>query len=169
MTTGRHLGTAELERGLGNILESPDDSGELQLIVRQPAVDQRESITAGHLDVERGLVGDNSLARGNSRTADGSADAEMQLNIMNTRVVALVADDPGRRELAGDQLYLDLNLSGENLSPGTQLAIGDAIIEVTAPPTRAARNLRIDSAGMQWCSSTRAWARNSTFVALTRE
>jgi hypothetical protein len=134
MTTGRHLGTAELERGLGNILESPDDSGELQLIVRQPAVDQRESITAGHLDVERGLVSDNWLARGNSHTADGSADAEMQLNIMNTRVVALVADDPGRRELAGDQLYLDLNLSGENLSPGTQLAIGDAIIEVTAPP-----------------------------------
>ena len=125
MTTGRHLSTAELELGFDHILESPDDSGELQLIVRRSEVDQRESITEGHLDVEQGLVGDNWLARGNSHTPDGSADPEMQLNIMNTRVVALVADDHGRRELAGDQLYLDLNLSGDNLPPGTQLAVGD--------------------------------------------
>ena len=65
---------------------------------------------------------------------DGAADPEMQLNIMNARVVALVADDPDRRELAGDQLYLDMDLSPENLPPGTQLTIGDAVIEVTEPP-----------------------------------
>ena len=64
----------------------------------------------------------------------GVADPEMQLNIMNARVAALVADDPARRELAGDQLYLDMDLSAENLPPGTQLAIGEAIIEVTEPP-----------------------------------
>lgn len=134
MTTHRHLSTAELEQGLDNILKSPDDRGELQLIVRRPEVDRRESITEGHLDVEQGLVGDNWRARGSGHRPDGSADPEMQLNIMNTRVVALVADDPGRQELAGDQLYLDLNLDGDNLPPGTRLAIGAAIIEVTAPP-----------------------------------
>ncbi len=58
----------------------------------------------------------------------------MQLNIMNSRVVALVADDPDRRELAGDQLYLDMDLSYDNLPPGTRLSIGDAVIEVTEPP-----------------------------------
>ncbi len=88
----------------------------------------------GYLDSEQGLVGDNWLGRGNRHTPDGAADPEMQLNIMNARVVALVADDPARRELAGDQLYLDMDLSYENLPPGTRLAIGDAIIEVTEPP-----------------------------------
>ncbi len=63
----------------------------------------------------------------------------MQLNIMNARVVALVADDPDRRELAGDQLYLDMDLSGENLPPGTRLEIGNAVIEVTEPPHTGCR------------------------------
>jgi hypothetical protein len=72
--------------------------------------------------------------RGNTKTADGKADPEMQINIMNSRVIALVAQDPQRWPLAGDQLYIDMDLSPENLSPGTQLSIGSAIIEVTAPP-----------------------------------
>lgn len=134
MTTGRYLSTAELEQGLDNILESPNDGGELKLIVRRPEVDQRESIGAGRLDVEQGLVGDNWRVRGSRHMPDGSADPEMQLNIMNARVVALLADAPGRQELAGDQLYLDLNLGSDNLPLGTRLAIGDAIIEITEPP-----------------------------------
>ena len=130
----RQLTTEELEQGLDDILASPQDNGALELIVRRPDVDARESLAEGRLDTEQGLVGDNWLARGSRHTPDGSADPEMQLNIMNARVVALVADDPGRRELAGDQLYLDMDLSPENLPPGTQLEIGDAIVEVTEPP-----------------------------------
>ena len=135
----RHLTTAELEQGLDNILASPKDNGTLELIVRRPEVDERESLAEGRLDTEQGLVGDNWLRRGSRHTADGAADPEMQLNIMNARVVALVADDPGRRELAGDQLYLDMDLSDDNLPPGTRLAIGDAVIEVTEPPHTGCR------------------------------
>jgi MOSC domain-containing protein YiiM len=58
----------------------------------------------------------------------------MQINVMNARVAALVAQDRHRWHLAGDQLYLDMDLSAENLPAGTQLAIGSAIIEVTPPP-----------------------------------
>lgn len=134
MTTARQLNTAELEQGLDHILQSPKDEGALELIVRRPAIGQREAVTAGRLDVEQGLVGDNWLARGNWRIAGGAADPDMQLNIMNSRVVSLLADDPARRELAGDQLYLDLDMSYDNLPPGTQLGIGDAVIEVTEPP-----------------------------------
>lgn len=130
----RQLTTEELEQGLDNILASPKDNGALELIVRRPAVDARERLAEGRLDTEQGLVGDNWLSRGSRHTSDGSADPEMQLNIMNARVVALVADGLDRRELAGDQLYLDMDLSAENLPPGTQLEIGDAIIEVTEPP-----------------------------------
>lgn len=134
MTEVTQLKTAELEKGLDDILQSPKDGGSLELIVRRPAVDKREVLEAGRLDTSQGLVGDNWLERGCRHTPDGAADPEMQLNIMNSRVVSLVAVDADRRDLAGDQLYLDMDLSYDNLPPGTQLQIGEAIIEVTEPP-----------------------------------
>ena len=134
MTLARQLSTEELEQGLDDILQSPKDNGVLELIVRRPAVEEREVVAEGTLDCEQGLVGDNWLSRGCRHTPDGAADPEMQINIMNARIVALVADDPDRRHLAGDQLYLDMDLGPDNLPPGTRLAIGDAIIEVTEPP-----------------------------------
>jgi len=130
----QHLTTEELEAGLDEIRRSPSDKGVLKLIVRRPETEQREVLTKGMLDPAQGLVGDNWLARGNRHTADGSADPEMQLNIMNARVIALVAQDPDRWALAGDQLYIDMDLSPANLPPGTRLSIGSAIIEVTPPP-----------------------------------
>jgi len=134
VTAAKQLTTGELEKGLDNILQSPREEGCLELIVRRPDVDQRETVSAARLDIKQGLVGDSWLKRGSGHTPDGAADPDMQLNIMNSRVVSLVAIDPERRELAGDQLYLDMDLSTENLPPGTRLAIGSAIIEVTEPP-----------------------------------
>ena len=129
-----HLTTEQLEQGLDNILESPKDSGELKLIVYRPGVDMRETIDEGNLDEEHGLVGDNWLSRGSRHMPDGAADPEMQLNIMNSRVAELVAHGSERMHLAGDQLYVDLDLSPENLPPGTQLSLGEAVVEVTEPP-----------------------------------
>jgi len=130
----RHLTREELEAGLDEIRRSPSNNGVLKLIVRRPETEQREVLAEGKLDPAQGLVGDNWLARGNRHTADGSADPEMQLNIMNARVIALVAQDPERWALAGDQLYIDMDLSPANLPPGTRLSIGSAVIEVTPPP-----------------------------------
>ena len=45
-----------------------------------------------------------------------------------------MAQDRSRWHLAGDQLYVDLDLSEANLPPGTRLSIGSAVIEVTAEP-----------------------------------
>ena len=130
----RHLTQEELTAGLDEILKSPTNRGVLNMIVRRPETDQREILEEGTLDPAYGLQGDNWLNRGSRATPDGSAHPEMQLNIMNSRVVALVAQDPQRWALAGDQLYIDLDLSPENLPPGTKLSIGSAIIEVTSPP-----------------------------------
>jgi len=58
----------------------------------------------------------------------------MQITVINSRAAALVAREKNRWQLAGDQLYVDLDLSAENLTAGTQLAVGSAVIEVTAPP-----------------------------------
>ena len=132
--TVRHLTADELENGVDHILASLSDAGELRLIVSRPEVDRRETPTEGRLDTEQGLVGDNWLNRGSGSTPDGSADPDMQINIMNARVIAVVAQEPERWSLAGDQLYLDLDLSDDNLPPGTQLSLGEAIIEVTELP-----------------------------------
>ena len=125
---------AELEAGLDQIRAAPKDEGVLQLIVRRPRVEAREVLEEGELNLSDGLVGDCWKTRGSSSTRDGSANPEMQLNIMNARVTDLVAQEKSRWQLAGDQLYIDMDLSAENLPPGTQLAIGSAVIEVTAPP-----------------------------------
>lgn len=130
----RHLTPEELTAGLDGIRKSPKDRGILNLIVRRPDTDQREILDEGRLDPAYGLLGDNWLVRGSRSTADGSAHPEMQINIMNSRVIALVAQDPQRWALAGDQLFIDMDLSPENLPPGTKLSIGSAVLEVTAPP-----------------------------------
>ena len=129
-----HLTMEELEAGLDEIRRSPVDEGVLNLIVRRPALEEREVLEEGELHTIEGLVGDSWRSRGSSRTADGSSHPEMQLNIMNSRVIALLAQDKERWPLAGDQLFIDMDLSAENLPAGTRLALGSAVIEVTAQP-----------------------------------
>jgi hypothetical protein len=136
MVTGKikHLTRDELEAGLDEIRRAPKDEGVLLLIVRRPRIEEREVLEEGELHLAEGLIGDSWKERRSSRTADGSPNPEMQLNIMNARVAALVAQDKDRWQLAGDQLYLDMDLSAANLPPGTRLEIGSAVIEVTPPP-----------------------------------
>jgi hypothetical protein len=130
----KHLTLEELQAGLDDIRQSPKDEGLIHLIVRRPAVGQREILDQGALDLIQGLVGDGWSSRGSSRTPDGSPHDDMQLNVMNSRVIALVAGEKERWSLAGDQLFIDLDLSAANLPPGTQLAMGSAVIEVTPEP-----------------------------------
>jgi hypothetical protein len=130
----RHLTTAELAAGLELIGESPRDAGVLHLIVCRPRTGQRELLEEAELDVAAGLVGDNWRARGSSRTPDGSAHPGMQINIMNSRVVDLLATSRERWALAGDQFFVDLDLSTANVPPGTRLSFGTAVLEVTSEP-----------------------------------
>ncbi len=133
-TTPRHLTLAELEAALPSALGSPKDNGTLELIVRRPAVDRRDVIESGELDLKTGLVGDTWNMRGSSRTGDGSPHPDMQINVMNSRVIDMIAGGKTRWGLAGDQLFVDFDISARNVPPGTQLAIGATVIEVTAQP-----------------------------------
>lgn len=139
LTEVKHLTMEELEAGLDEIRQAPKNDGLLRLIVRRPGVDQREVLDEAELDPFEGLVGDSWKQRPSSRTPDRSPHPDMQINIMNARVTALVAQHPDRWQLAGDQLYLDMDLSANNLPPGTRLGIGEAIIEVTPPPHTGCR------------------------------
>ena len=130
----KHLTPEELEAGLDHIRESPKDNGTLHLIVCRPEIDSRKVLDVAVLDMGHGLIGDNWTLRGSSKTADGSPHPEMQITIMNSRVVALVAQKKERWPLAGDQLFVEMDLSKANLPAGSRIAIGSAVLEVTEPP-----------------------------------
>ena len=131
-----HRTRAELEAGVDHVRESPGDTGRLELLVRRPAIGAREVLSGGTLDVVHGLMGDNWSVRGSSSAPDGSSDHRRQITLMNARVAELVAGGTDRWVLAGDQLFIDFDLSASHLPPGTRIQIGGAVIEVTQPPHR---------------------------------
>ncbi len=130
----KHLSANEISDAIKHVLASPKDNGVLEMIVRRPAVNKREVTESGVLDIENGLVGDNWRTRGSSRTDNGLGHPEMQLNLMNYRFGLLIAGSRERVPLAGDQLFVDLDLSEDNVPAGTRLSIGEAVIEVTTIP-----------------------------------
>jgi hypothetical protein len=129
-----HRTAEELAAGLDTIGRSPRGTGRVELIVRRPGVGEREVVPVGELDPIVGLVGDTWNQRASTRTADGSPHPDMQLNIMSAAAVALVAGDRDRWPLAGDQFYVDLDISEEALPAGTQLRLGTAVVEITDQP-----------------------------------
>lgn len=122
-----HLTTKQIEAGLDEIRQSAKDNGILQLIVARPKENERQVLETGELDETKGLIGDDWLIY-------NGAKIESQIAVMNSRCIALLAQDESRWQLAGDQLYIDLDLSDENLPHGTKLQIGSAILEVTPKP-----------------------------------
>lgn len=135
-----HRSAVELEAHLEVLRAAPTDQAHVDLIVARPAKGQRLILDSADLDPVVGFVGDTWADRGSSRTPDGSAHPDMQVTVMGSRIVAFIAVDPDRRALAGDQLYVDLDLSHDNLPSGSQLWFGPdpdapaAILEVTDEP-----------------------------------
>jgi hypothetical protein len=127
----RHLRLTDIEAGLA---ASPQDDGRLEMIVSRPDTEERLVMDRADLDCVYGLVGDNWLSRGSALTPDGSAHPDMQVTIMNSRVIQAITQDRSLWPLAGDQLFVDLDLSFDNLPPGRRLAIGTAVLEITTVP-----------------------------------
>jgi hypothetical protein len=123
-----NLFAPDLESALDHIRSAPRDRGTVEMIVRRPAPARREVLETAELDTSVGLVGDSWSTR-------DRVDADAQLNIMNSRMAMLLAPDEMGVALAGDQLYLDLDFTDENLPAGSRLRIGDvAVIEITPKP-----------------------------------
>jgi len=152
-----HKTLAALETGLAGILQSPKDNGIVALIVCRPGVGKRKILEQGTLDIGEGLIGDTWQERGSTRTADGSAHPEMQLTIMNSRVTALVAASRAQWPLAGDQIYLDMDISQTNLPPGTRLQLGTAVVEISSIPHTGCKKFveRFGADAMKFVNSPR--------------
>jgi len=130
----QYLDLATLEQSLDHIREAPADLGTLELIVRRPAVGEREVLAEVRVDTVDGLEGDTWRVRGSSRTTDGGPNPDAQLTVVNARASAAIAGDRDRWPLAGDQLYVDLDISVTNLPPGSRVQIGSAVIEFSEAP-----------------------------------
>ena len=116
----------ELEARWGEIEASPSDNGSVEMIVRRPARDQREILESAAFTAEAGLAGDDWLRR--------SADPDAQITLMNSRLIHLLAGDKSRWAEAGDQLFVDLDISQANLPPGTRLRIGEVVMQISQLP-----------------------------------
>jgi hypothetical protein len=125
------LERAALEAGLDALRASPAGKGTLRLIVRRPAENEREVVPEARLDETAGMVGDRWDA---ANFGDGPDRFDTQLTLMNARAASLIAGEPEDWPPAGDQLYVELSLAGDDLPPGSRLEIGSAIIEITAVP-----------------------------------
>ena len=129
-----HPSLTDLESALDHILASPADGGKLEMISARPAVGERKLLDQATLDADQGVVGDNWKDRSSTRTADGSANPDAQITIINSRLVNAVSGSKSRWQLAGDQLVVDIDLSHDNLPVGSRLQIGSALVELTAEP-----------------------------------
>ena len=134
MNSAPHFTAEVLVAGLDHVRQSPRSAGVLDLIVRRPAVDQREVVAEALLDMMNGLVGDSWFQRGGSRTPDKRANPDAQITIMNSRAISLIAGMQERWLLAGDQLFTELDLNITNLPAGSRLKIGAAVIEISEEP-----------------------------------
>lgn len=150
-----YVDAGELETGLERILAAPKTEGVVDLVVRRPRRDEREVVEEGFLTPEEGLRGDDWLSRASGASPDGVPDPETQLTLMSSRVIDLLAGDRDRWPLAGDQLYVDLDLTPENLPPGTRLRVGEAVLEVSSEPhTGCAKfTARFGSAAIRFVNS----------------
>jgi MOSC domain-containing protein YiiM len=129
-----HLSLEELRAGLSEIQRSPKDRGALRAIVIRPETDARSALQQCELSPELGVHGDNWAKGCWMSLPDGRPHPDVQVTIMNARTIALIGQDEARWPLAGDNLFIDLDLSTDNLPPGTRLSVGTALLEITAVP-----------------------------------
>jgi len=130
----RHRTVAELEPHLEHLRAAPKDLGAVRLLVVRPGVGQRRLLKSAEIDTSVGVVGDTWATRPARGRPDGTPHPDKQVTVMNHRMVALLADEPEQQAMAGDQVYVDLDLSYENLPAGSWLHLGSAVLEITAPP-----------------------------------
>ncbi|MDH3247489.1 MAG: MOSC domain-containing protein [Acidimicrobiia bacterium] len=150
-----HKTLEQLQESTDLVKGAPADGGTLEMIVIRPDVGERVVLEAAELHRDHGVVGDSWRKRGSGRTEDGSAHPDMQLNLIGSRVLDLIAGGRDRWQLAGDQLYVDVDLSEENLPPWTRLSIGEAVIQVTDQPHTGCGKFssRFGADALRWVNS----------------
>jgi MOSC domain-containing protein YiiM len=135
-----HIPLEQLQAGLPDILASPSDNGVLEGIVIRPGAGQRRELDSCSISLAGGAEGDHWAKGCWMSTDDGHPHPDVQICIMNARCIARIAGERSNWAPAGDNLFIDMDLTPANLPAGQQLAIGSAIIEVTDTPHNGCAN-----------------------------
>lgn len=129
-----HVTTAIIEKQLPYVEASPKDNGVIKLIVVRPKTNKRQILDSCFISYEKGMEGDNWTLGCWKTTEDGSPHPDVQIAITNYRIHEIFSNLDKDRALAGDNLFVDLDLSERNLKAGDRLALGSAIIKITSVP-----------------------------------
>jgi MOSC domain-containing protein YiiM len=122
----RHLPGEALEAHLRALPAAPRERGCVTLIVLRRPDGVRETPARVWLSPEEGVPGDRW-----GRRSPEKRDA--QLAVM-CRAVAEVIANGQPLTVFGDNLFVDLDVSAENLPLGTRLRLGSAVVEVSPKP-----------------------------------
>jgi len=130
----RHLSLAELTEGLPHILAAPKEQGTLRAIVSRPAKGKRRDLDSVGVSLAGGVDGDHWAQGCWKSTEDGQPHPDVQICLMSARCIELIAQDRANWPLAGDNLFIDMDLTPDNLPPGTRIGIGSAEMVITDTP-----------------------------------
>lgn len=130
----QHLSMEQLKAGLPDILQSPADNGKVEAVVVRPQSNERIDVETCQVSLAGGLEGDHWAKGCWKMTEDGSPHPDVQICIMNSRCINLIAGERANWPAAGDNLFVDLDLTPENLPPGQRLQVGSTVIEITDTP-----------------------------------
>ena len=135
MVAIQHLSMEQLEAGLDGIKDAPKDSGVVHMIVRRPETLGREVVDEGQLDTDEGLVGDNW--KGARQRSDcgrlrrpGVPDYDYELPRNRSGCAGQGPMAPGGRPGSMSRW----TSAGRTCRRELRLAIGDAVLEVSAKP-----------------------------------
>ncbi len=130
----RHLSREELEAALPETLPSPADNGTLDAIIVRPDKGERLDVNSVRISLAGGLEGDHWAKGCWMSTEAGEPHPDVQICMMNSRFINLIAGSRDNWPPAGDNFFVDLDLGPDNLQPGQKLAVGSAIVEITDTP-----------------------------------
>lgn len=130
----RHLTTQEIEAGLPDVHASPKDHGELVAIFTRPAVGERRELQATEITAECGIPDDHWSKGCWKSLENGAPDPDVQISLMSSRFINLIASSRENWGLSGNNIFVDLDLTPENLPIGQKLKVGAAELVITAVP-----------------------------------
>ncbi len=145
-----HRTMEELKAGLPDIVASPADNGSLAAIVVRPDYGMRLDVQSRKISLAGGVEGDRWATACWRTLPDGSSNPDVQVCIMNSRCISLIAGEREAWPMAGDNLFIDMDLSPGNIAPGQKLAVGETIIEITDIPHTGCQKF-IDRYGRHAC------------------
>ncbi len=141
----------QLTAKLPGLLEAaPKVNGKLDMIIMRPEHGARVPLGTVEVTAKGGVAGDHWAKGCWSSLPDGSPNPDVQICMMMSGCIEAIAGEKANWPAAGDNFFLDMDLTPANMPPGTCFAIGSAEFVVTDEPHNGCQSF-IDRYGRDAC------------------